>query len=337
MSWKKTSAAAALLALIPSWLGLLGGWNWLLDLLSHFRWQYLLASAVILAWAGWQKQRMVAVVAMLTLVLNGALVGRLALHGDVQASTLAADFSLRVVSLNVLTSNPDKQAALDYLMASNADVISLLEVDQQWLDAMQPLRQKYPYQLAYPLSNNFGIAMFSRKPWEKAEVLHLGMPSIEAIITHQGRRIVIIATHPMSPGGSGRSVMRNRQLELLAEHVARLHDPVLLVGDLNATPWSAGMRIITSGKLGFRSLVPPWQPTWRWRSLFAVPIDHALASAPLVITRRSVGPDVGSDHRSIDVTVGWEGEAPAGGYPAVSGLWHTASTLWPSGPMTKAP
>ena len=40
-------AGLFLLALIPSWLGLLGQWHWGLDLLSHFRWQYL-----VVGWCG---------------------------------------------------------------------------------------------------------------------------------------------------------------------------------------------------------------------------------------------------------------------------------------------
>jgi endonuclease/exonuclease/phosphatase (EEP) superfamily protein YafD len=320
MSPRKLIGAAALLALIPSWLGLLGGWSWLLDLLSHFRWQYLLASVVALGWAAWSRQRVVAAAALLTLLLNGALIGRLALHPDVDAGKLAADFSLRVVSLNVLMVNRDKQAALDYLMASDADVITLLEVDQRWVDAMAPLQQKYPYWIAQPRPDNFGIAMYSRVRWEQAQVLHFGLPSIEATMTHQGRRLVVIGTHPMSPGGAALARLRDEQLQWMARHVSQLHDPVLLVGDLNATPWSAGMRIITSGELGLRSLVPAWQPTWNTHWPVAVPIDHALASAPLVITQRAVGPDVGSDHRPIAVTVGWEVDTPATGYQAVSGL-----------------
>ena len=57
--------------------------------------------------------------------------------------------------------------------------------------------------------------------------------------------------------------------------------------------------------LGFRSLSPPWTPTWRAASIFAIPIDQALGTAPLVITRRSVGPDLGSDHRPLNISVGW--------------------------------
>jgi endonuclease/exonuclease/phosphatase (EEP) superfamily protein YafD len=46
-------------------------------------------------------------------------------------------------------------------------------------------------------------------------------------------------------------------------------------------------------------------PTWSANTPFAIPIDHVLATSPLVITSRSVGPDVGSDHRPLDFVVGW--------------------------------
>jgi endonuclease/exonuclease/phosphatase (EEP) superfamily protein YafD len=132
-----------------------------------------------------------------------------------------------------------------------------------------------------------------------------GLPSIEARLDFHGREVVIIATHPVPPYGRAYADFRDTQLAALADHVQQTGDAVLLVGDLNATPWSAAMRIATRGNLGFRSLAAPWTPTWRARSLFAIPIDHALCTAPLVITRREVGPDVGSDHRPIVLDVGW--------------------------------
>ena len=44
-----------LLGLAGSWLGLLGGWHWMLDLGSHFRWQYVVACLLALAWAALTK------------------------------------------------------------------------------------------------------------------------------------------------------------------------------------------------------------------------------------------------------------------------------------------
>jgi endonuclease/exonuclease/phosphatase (EEP) superfamily protein YafD len=299
-------AAVAVAALIPSWLGLLGGWHWTLDLLSHFRWQHAVASLLVLAWAVWCRRRRVAALAASTFILNAALIGQLAWHpGD---DEVAEDFSLRVVVFNVLTSNQEKQRALDYLLTSDADVIGLVEVDETWLQAMAPLRATYPHQFAEPRPDNFGVALFSRTPLQKAELLWLGeprLPSIQGSIWHQGRELSVIVTHPIPPVGARNAAWRDRQLARLADHVSQLPMPVLVVGDLNATPWSAGMRSLTAKGLGLRSLRPAWTPTWRPGSVFAIPIDHALGTAPLVITDRAVGPDLGSDHRPLHVTVGW--------------------------------
>lgn len=299
--------ALALVALVPSWLGLLGGWHWLLDLCAHFRWQYLVASVFVVVWATWQKWRKVSAFAVLTLLLNAFLVGRVAWHSP-PADSVAKDFSLRVLSLNVYTANQNTQAVLEHLMSSDADVVFLMEVGQKWAVALESLAAKYPYRIAEPRPDNFGLALFSRIPWEEQELLWFGgarVPSVQIRLKHQGRELVIIGTHPVPPIGAQYSGWRDQQLELLSRHVVQASLPVLVVGDLNSTPWSAGMRFATSGNLDFRSVDPPWVPTWRARSVFAIPIDHALATAPLVISHRVVGPDVGSDHRSLAVSVGW--------------------------------
>ncbi len=300
--------ALALLALLPSWLGLLGGRFRVLDLFAHFRWQYLVAGVLILAWAAWRRRRWVLRLAGPTLLLNALLIGQLAVHPAVSRAALVPGFSLHVVSLNVLQTNRHRQAVLDYLLASDADAVVLLEVDRRWLAALQPLQAKYPYHIAQPRPDATGVAFYSREPWRKAEVLRFGVraiPSVQVRMTHQGREFILIGTHPLSPVGARRSRTRDRQFAWLADHVQHLDEPVLVVGDMNATPWSAGLRMARAGRLGFRSLDAPWAPTWHARSPLAIPIDHALCTAPLVVSRRSVGPDVGSDHRPLDVTIGW--------------------------------
>lgn len=305
-SLSRIISVLAALALLASWLGLLGSWHWLLDLLSHFRWQYLLGSMLASGWAIWRRQRWLIALSVLTFLLNATLIGRLAWPTGVNREAVAGDFSLRAVSLNVLTSNADTRAVVDYLLASDADLIFLMEVDDRWIAALSALEAKYPHHLVQSRRDNFGVALYSRLPLKQADLMLLGdaaLPSVQATLQHQGRELVFIGTHPMPPVGRLGSAWRDEQLRLLAAHVAGLQMPVLLMGDLNSTPWSNGVRLLTAGNLVFRSLSPPWTPTWRAGSIFAIPIDHALVTSPLMIAGRTVGPDVGSDHRPLSVEV----------------------------------
>lgn len=303
--------AITIIGLLPSWIGLAGGLHWVFDLCSHFRWQYLAVCVVAVIWAAWKRHRLVLLVSVATLLLNGWMIGHLAWHPEISRDGIAGDFKLRVLSMNVLTSNRDAPAVLREIEVSHVDVVFLMEVNQRWMSELRVLRESYPHSIAMPREDNFGVALFSRIPLERQEILWLGqadVPSVQIELKHQGRGLVLIGTHPLPPVGGNYSSMRNEQLRELAGHVTAVKKPVLVVGDLNATPWSAGMRLLTAdGRLGFRSQSPPWTATWRAGSLFAIPIDHALCTAPMVITDRSVGPDVGSDHRPLLLTVGWEG------------------------------
>jgi endonuclease/exonuclease/phosphatase (EEP) superfamily protein YafD len=296
-------------ALLPSWLGLLGGWSWILDLFAHFRWQYLFVSVIVLGIATWRRARWIIAAAGLTLLLNGLLIGAQAWRWQLQGGSPAAGSGpgLSVVALNVLRINSRKQDVLAYLRAADADVIVLLEVDQSWMQALQPLQASHPHQLARLRNDNFGIALFSRIALADSGTPALGeagLPSIVATLRYQERELVLIGTHPPPPVGARLSGLRDQQLRALAARVEAESRPVLLVGDLNATPWSHGVRRLTSGRLAFRGS-RPWVPTWRAGSVLAVPIDHALCTAPLVITAHEVGPDVGSDHRPVAIRIGW--------------------------------
>lgn len=295
------------MVLLPTWLGLFGAWHWVLDLFAHFRWQYLIASAMVLAIAAWRRQRVVIAIAAMALLLNLFLIARLAWHPGSAGATTAAGPELSVLSLNVHRSNPRRQAVLDYVVGANADIVLLMEVDEAWMDALVPLVDGYPHRLAEPRPDNFGMVLLSRVPIEEARVMWLGpsqVPSVTARVNHAGRELLFVGTHPVPPLGAAAARARDEQLELLAAYASASGLPVLLAGDLNATPWSAGMRLLHGA--GFGSCGGGlWKPTWRARSPLAIPIDQALCTAPLVITRRVVGPDVGSDHRPLQVAVGW--------------------------------
>ena len=306
-----------LLGLAGSWMGLLGGWHWMLDLCSHFRWQYVVACLLALAWAGWRKRRGLLAAAVITLGLNLWLMARP--EWQAPSGKPVAGFHVRVISFNVLTSNHNHAGVLQWLQEAEADIIFLMEVDRVWAKALQPLLGTHPHHLILPKSDNFGLALFSRLPLAGLRKLDsdvlgtrpdsdpdLGMDSVEARLKMGVRELLIVGTHPVPPMGKEYAAARDRQLQGLSHHMAQAGLPVLVVGDLNATPWSHGFRQLAA-KTPLLPAPGAWKPTWRTGSLFAIPIDHALCTPPLLFQSRTIGPDLGSDHRPQVMDLGWAG------------------------------
>jgi endonuclease/exonuclease/phosphatase (EEP) superfamily protein YafD len=102
------------------------------------------------------------------------------------------------------------------------------------------------------------------------------------------------------------SAQRGLHLQRVAAMAKASPVPLVVLGDLNCTPWSHAMTLIqTEGVLGYRTLAPAWEPTWYSIAPLAIPIDHVLCTAPLVVETRQIGPDLGSDHRSVLVDLRW--------------------------------
>ena len=305
-----------LLALSGSWLGLFGHWHWLADIFTHFRWQYLILCVVAVVWSIWRRRKLVAWISGLTLVLNAVLIGGLLFTLQKPSGTAVPDFKLRVVSLNILTENRRHQEVLDYLRQADADILFLMEVDDTWAKAMEPLKQSHPHHLVHTQEDNFGVALYSRLPLKAAQVLHrfehgLNLdpytpPTMEARLVVGTRELVMYGIHTVPPGGPVQWRSRNLLLEDIGRQAAALKEPVLVFGDLNSTPWCEGMRsLLRGGRLGFHVPQPSWAPTWRITTPFAIPIDHALCTPPLAILSREIGPDLGSDHRPQVLEIRW--------------------------------
>jgi endonuclease/exonuclease/phosphatase (EEP) superfamily protein YafD len=267
-----------------------------------------LICVVGIAWSlALKRPRWIRVLCLASLLVNAAAL-YLAKGDPVYAAT--AGERLHVVSLNVHAGNSDKAQVLDYLRATDADVFFLMEVDAEWAAALAELATTHPHHLLWPQGDNFGLALFSRVPLQSLEITHTserGTPSIRARLTHAGQELAILGVHPPPPLGQQLSHIRDTQLANTAAMVASLDVPVLVVGDLNATPWSYGLRLLRDRTtLGHRSPDPSWTPTWNTAIVFAVPIDHALVTPPLVVAHRRIGPDVGSDHRPQILDIGWQ-------------------------------
>jgi endonuclease/exonuclease/phosphatase (EEP) superfamily protein YafD len=309
----EVATAGLILATLAGFMGRLG---WLLELTSHFRLHLAVAAGVLfLVWLLRRRGRLATLCGVFTLV-NAIPVWTLIWPTE-QNTEAAVGPRLRLIALNVHTSNRHTDPVLNFLRQADADILLLMEVDEHWNSALEPLRATYPYSVTEPRTDNFGIALFSRLPLAQANRVELGsaeVPSIEATVTVDGRPIQLLGTHPLPPGSAEYASMRNEQLRHIAAYVQRQSRPIVVFGDLNVTPWSpyfadllreSGLRNSSQGRGLFNSW-PAWLPFGR------IPLDHCLVSPTFRVVAKQLGPHVGSDHLPVTVDLQLPGPPGAG-------------------------
>ncbi|CAN5786662.1 hypothetical protein BH24DEI2_BH24DEI2_24630 [soil metagenome] len=166
------------------------------------------------------------------------------------------------------------------------------------------LTQAYPYLQDASQSGYFGTVLFSKVPFLSSETHHLGArghPSLEVAVTWQNRTVTIYGAHPYPPLGPRGSARRDSELAAVQDVLAEVTTPLVMMGDLNATPWSTPLRgLLRVTGLRPATLAHGIQPTWRLGSLlFGAPLDHVLVSSHWQCVGFKVGADVGSDHYPV--------------------------------------
>ena len=304
-------------------------WNWIADLLSQLKMQSAIGFFIVLILAVCVRKWGWAVACGIGLIVNVFPFWTYAsplycswnsvlVAPDIESTeSVSAIKNLRLLSLNVLSSNRQFAEVTRFIEAEDADFVVLLEVNTAWKQNLQPLESTYEFVKYETREGNFGIAFLSKHPWASIEVFESqprGLPSIDVRfktlnweesdrslerVGHYPLRI--IATHPVPPIGESNWNARNEQLF----NIARRFDKStanIMVGDFNLSLGSPFYSdILDAGGLrdggnGF-SLAPSWYvfPTWAG----GLRLDHAWVGRGVIPVLHRIGPNVGSDHRPL--------------------------------------
>ncbi|MFP4058667.1 MAG: endonuclease/exonuclease/phosphatase family protein [Candidatus Brocadiia bacterium] len=309
--WRLVALAAAV-GCVPTVLALGARRWWVLELAAHFRVYYAAGLAACAALLAAGRRLRLALLPALFAAWNAALVapryaGRPPARG--------AGPRLRLLSANVATANRQHRRFLDAVAREEPDLVLVMEVNAAWAAALQPLREAYPHVIERVREDNFGIAFYSRLPVERLLVRRLGgsgVPAVVARLSLEGTALTVLGVHTLPPVSRRYARTRNAQLADAAALAAGRQGPVVLVGDLNATPWSPHFADLLR-RSGLRDTARGYgvQPTWRPLPLLALPIDHLLASEEVAVLDRRVLPPVGSDHRPLVADLGLEAPSAA--------------------------
>jgi endonuclease/exonuclease/phosphatase (EEP) superfamily protein YafD len=276
-------------------LGFAGKWWWGFEQVSHFRvqWFVLLAAAVLVLLVA-QRYKQAALTAALAAV-NLSVIVPLYLRAPPSLSVTNDSGRLRIVSINVRAENEQHEKILTFVRETTPDFLTLFEVNESWNQVTRLLRQQFTYSQIVLRRGHFGLALFSRYPLNRSELKEFASSSVYAIIAHltvNEQPLTIIGAHLLAPFNHAYWNIRNTHLAALARMVQLESGPVLLIGDLNVTPWSPYFRellrdsALNDGRQGFGV-----QPTWPVQFLpFRIPIDHCLISPSITILQWMRGP-----------------------------------------------
>jgi endonuclease/exonuclease/phosphatase (EEP) superfamily protein YafD len=284
---------------------------WVADLLAHFRYHYALG-ALLLAGAALALGRRVAGLAAACLV--GAQIWAVAAppRTPAQDRPTAADTRLRVMSVNVLVTNPRHADVIKAIERAQPDVVALQEVSGAWHPVVARLAERLPHVApadwrTQPSDN----ILLSRHPIVESRVVtapgQYWFAHVEATLDVSGRRLRVLAVHPPLPGSPELTAIRQLHLDYYARTAAASDLPLLIVGDFNITPYSPRFRaLLREGGLSYVHLGWAWPRSWPsanygqvQRYVRGFPIDHVLTSRHFAATGARTVADVGSDHYPV--------------------------------------
>jgi endonuclease/exonuclease/phosphatase (EEP) superfamily protein YafD len=304
----KTLIVMAIVALCAAtaaaWLAALG---WPFELFSHFRLQYLSVGALLAAAALLSGRRGYALTALIATTMNLVNLDGPAIVNAAPVDPGCTGSEFTVITANVEFTNRDHDSLLRWLRTQSADVMVLEEVTASWARSLEKF-PGYGFRSIRPREDPYGLALLSRRPLQSVEWLDFtgdGVPTVSAMLEIGDQPLELIGMHTHSPTAPDRLRARDIELARVAERATYGGQPTVVLGDLNVSPDApAFAALLENGRLRDTLAANGWRPTWRadfWP--LALRLDHVLASPGFCVVSSGVGPDVGSDHRPVRVTL----------------------------------
>lgn len=302
--WRFDGAMAALVAsaigvatapMTQALQGQAGTLAWLVDLASHWQWLYVMfasiAGALLLARGAWLAPGAAGVLIAIVWACTSA---------PLPAGTVGTRPGLTIVSANLQIGRADLDRLRQWAGTRHADIVVLQELTANAADQLQRWSE-YPYRVLRPEEGPFGLAILSRHPLHAPQIVeHIDQPQrVRTELDWYGHRVAISAVHPMPPLNPAQHARRAALVEAEASWALNTTTPALVVGDLNASPWSSSMHGPGVGTLRRASAMTPTWPA----ALPVLPIDQVLATTHWRRLNATTGPSFGSDHRPVVATL----------------------------------
>ena len=230
---------------------------------------------------------------------------------QVAADQLNPEQQISLLVSNVLTPNDRYELLLAHIDRLQPDLVLTLESDQKWQQALSRIESDYPYRVAVPLDNLYGMHLYSRLPLIDSEIKFIlsdEIPSIHAtLMLRSGVHVQLYCLHPKppSPTEAKDSTLRDAELLMVGDHIKDLNESCIVMGDLNDVAWSRTTRLFQriSGLLDprvGRYYINTFNANYR---LLRWSLDHVFHSTDFALVDMQRLSHIGSDHFPVYVVL----------------------------------
>jgi endonuclease/exonuclease/phosphatase (EEP) superfamily protein YafD len=225
------------------------------------------------------------------------------------------DNTIRLMISNIKMSNRNADKFLAIIKKNNPDLILVNEPNQWWAEQLQVLDTAYPYSVKKPLENTYGMMLFSKLEFIKANLQFLvrdEIPSIHVILSlRSGEEIELCCVHPEPPSIGSDTDTREAELLIVGKSIKKSKRASIVAGDLNDVGWSHTTKLFQriSGLLdprigrGFFNTYNAFIPFFRY------PLDHVFYDPRFKLVQLERLPRYGSDHFPIMIELVYKPEA----------------------------
>lgn len=223
---------------------------------------------------------------------------------NITSEEAPAESTFDLLVANVYLHNRKVEELLRIIEERDPDMLLLMETNDWWETALQPVDDQYQYGMEYPLDNTYGMILYSRLPLSEEQIKFLNydsVPSFHALVElPAGEIFQFHGVHPVPPYPGEPNDTGDKEVALVkvGKMVAETDLPAVVAGDFNDVSWARRENLFEQDGLlndvrigrGIYSTYSAKSIIKRW------PLDYIFATSEFSVVEIARLRDFGSDH-----------------------------------------
>src|SRR3989339_350749 len=279
------------LLIIATFFGAVAKFHWFFNLWTHFRVQYFLLSGVLIFSSTYLSkiphEEIFGFLLLICFCWNGILILPYFKFKKIETKNLLSlqKFkNLKIFFSNFYKNNYHTSLLLKQIEKENPDFVGIVEFNEQQKLGFEPLNENYPYSADICRNDGFGLAFYSKFPFEKIyQSLFENQPFFILKILQPQKTFHVTIAHPPPPKAINEAKIFQEQLKELTEQIKG--KDMIVIGDFNASPWCYHFqKFLKNTNLQNPRKIFGLKFSWMRLTPFFLPIDHILASTNFAFT-----------------------------------------------------